>query len=63
MNKRSKSLDTPTPRTDAVIDELLAGDGVPKCSEWDRMVEHAREMERMAAAYRALAIAYNRATA
>jgi hypothetical protein len=57
MTNRHKSLDTPTPKTDALIEDMLCSDGVPNCPEWDRIVEHAREMERMAHSYRALAIA------
>lgn len=49
--------DQPTPQTDALIEEMLCGEGIPKCDEWDRMVKHARNMERMAYAYRVAAVA------
>lgn len=35
-----------TPRTEAVLDEMLAGDGIPKCMEWTRLEQHARTLER-----------------
>jgi hypothetical protein len=54
--------DTPTPKTDALIEEMLCGDGIPRCKEWERLEAHAREMERMAHAYRAVAVAGMRIT-
>jgi hypothetical protein len=47
--------DVETPKTDALIEEMLSGDGIPRCKEWERLEAHAREMERMAYAYRAVA--------
>lgn len=41
-----------TPRTNAVLDEMLAGDGIPKCMEWTRLEQHARTLERDLAAAR-----------
>lgn len=52
-----RSRDVETPKTDAMIGKMLRAEGVPICEEWDRLVEHAREMERMAYAYRAVAVA------
>lgn len=49
--------DMPTPITDKLIDEMRCGYGIPKCAEWDRLEEHAREMERQVATYRAVAVA------
>jgi hypothetical protein len=49
--------DVPTPLTDKLIEDMLHGDGIPRCTEWDRMVAHAREQERQAHTYRAIAIA------
>lgn len=58
--RRTSSLDTPTPITDAVVENMRKEKGVPESAKWDRLEEHAREMERLAHSYRALAIAYNR---
>ena len=49
--------DVETPITDKLIDDMLHGDGIPRCDEWDRMVAHAREMERRYYASRAVASA------
>lgn len=49
--------DVETPMTDALIEEMLCGDGIPKCKEWERLEAHAREMERRAYAFRSVAIA------
>ena len=57
MTTLNKAKDAPTPITDKLIDEMLHGDGIPRCTEWERLEAHAREMERMAAAYRAVASA------
>jgi hypothetical protein len=35
-----------TPLTDALIDSMLCANGVPVCHEWNRLVEHARSLER-----------------
>lgn len=51
--------DTPTPKTDAACEEAAklawAVAGIP--AMYGYMVEHAREMERLAYAYRAVAAA------
>lgn len=52
--------DAPTPITDKLIDDMLHGDGIPRCDEWDRMVAHAKEMERWKDVYRAVSIAVQR---
>ena len=49
--------DVETPLTDKLIKEMLHGDGIPRCKEWERLEAHAREMERRAYAYRAVAAA------
>lgn len=49
--------DVETPITDDLIETMLCGKGIPKCDEWDRMVEHAREMERRSYTFRAIAAA------
>jgi len=54
--------DLETPKTDALVEELLHADGIPRCKEWDRLLDHAKEMERMAHVYRAVAAAENRTT-
>lgn len=46
--------DAPTPLTDALIEEMLCGKGIPRCEEWERLEEHAREMERRYYAMRAV---------
>lgn len=61
MKNSSCTEDVPTPQTDKLIEEMRHGYGIPKCAEWDRLEAHAREMERLAYSFRALAIAYNRA--
>ena len=58
MTKQRVERDVPTPKTDALIEEMLHGDGIPRCAEWERLEAHAREMERMAYSYRAVAQAY-----
>lgn len=60
-HERQKMKDTPTPLTDQLIEEMRHGYGIPKCAEWDRMVEHAREMERRAHAYKVVAVAHLKA--
>ena len=34
-----------TPRTDALVDDMLSGDGMPSCAEVDRLLKHARDFE------------------
>jgi hypothetical protein len=51
------SKDFPTPKTDRLLRKMKEGDGVPVCPEWDRLVKHAREMERTAHALRVVATA------
>lgn len=60
MNRPSASKqgeDFPTPRTDKLIEKMLEGDGIPVCEEWDRLLAHAKEMERMCQAQTAVAAA------
>jgi hypothetical protein len=52
--------DHPTPKTDALINKMLHGDGIPRCKEWEKLEEHAREMERLVYVYRELSVAYLR---
>lgn len=47
--------DVETPLTDKLIEEMLCGDGIPRCKEWERLEAHAREMERRYYAMRAIA--------
>lgn len=40
--------DTPqskTQETDALIEGMLSGNGIPMCEEWDRIVNHAKTLE------------------
>ena len=53
----TRTLEGETPKTDALIEEMLHGEGIPRCREWERLEAHAREMERMAHTYRAIASA------
>lgn len=57
MPSKRADNDVPTPLTDALIDEMLHGEGIPRCKEWELLEAHAREMERRAYAYRAVAAA------
>ena len=52
-----KDHDHPTPLTDSLIEKMLHGEGIPRCKEWEQLEEHAREMERRAYCYRAVAAA------
>ena len=49
--------DVETPLTDALIESMLHGDGIPRCKEWEQLEAHAREMERRVYAYRAASVA------
>lgn len=63
VKKKGDPLDHPTPLTDALIEKMLEGDGIPKgCKQWQRIVKHAREMERRAYCYRAVAAAAMKAS-
>lgn len=53
--KASGSISTPI--TNRIIQRLLSGDGIPDCAEWRTMVKHAREMERLYYAQRAISVA------
>ena len=58
MGRRKESPDFATPLTNKVLRDLLSGNGVPVgCDSWDKLVKHAKEMERRAYAYRAVATA------
>ena len=35
-----------TPESDALIDAMLQGDGIPRCKEWETLEQHARTLER-----------------
>lgn len=35
-----------TPLTDALVDDMLSGNGIPQCAEVDRLLNHARALER-----------------
>lgn len=56
--KKKDDGDVATPYTDKLIDKMLCGTGIPQCDEWDRMVEHARAMERLAYTYRTISVLY-----
>lgn len=49
--------DVATPLTDALINNMLHGDGIPRCKEWELLEAHAREMERLYYAQRAVSAA------
>lgn len=34
-----------TPITDKLIDDMLHGNGIPHCDEWDMLVRHAKALE------------------
>lgn len=41
--KRLERADTPI--TDKLIDDMLHGNGIPCCDEWDMLVRHAKALE------------------
>jgi len=34
-----------TPMTDKLIEDMLHGNGIPRCGEWDMLVRHAKALE------------------
>lgn len=51
MTAPNQTAATPaTPLLDAMIDDMLHGDGIPRCAEWDRLQSFAATMERDRAA-------------
>ena len=45
LKAKAKQAAPATPMLDEMIDDMLHGDGIPRCAEWDRIQSFAATME------------------